>query len=592
MLPRVFARAAADARSAGQKKVDKYGRKLERRSKGDEGKAAVRNFVGFVDRARGQGLDESSDESSESDSDDDDDDASLGAGASSDSGESDEESEQEVELGARARRRRRSSTPEIDLSEGEPAQADDDDDAESDDEGETQDPSRRIALVNLDWDHLRAVDLFRVLTSPLSSSSTTAKASVVSDSGKLSFARGRLLNVRIYPSQFGRERMAREEHEGPPPEAFQQRRRRRKHITERDLVDEQVNDGDEYDNEALRRYELERLRYFYAVATFDSSAAAAHVFAQLNGAEFERTANVLDLRFVPDETSFDDDPVHDEATPADLGAAYKALDFSTDALRSSRVKLSWDADDPHRRSKMRELMRLKDPNSVEDDAIRAYVASDSDDDDDAADDGEEERDDFFDAGESAAGGGDKRRGKLRALLGLEGGALDANAVDWNGKRRPGKGDMQITFAPALTDEAAARPDETSIETYKRKEKERRERKRAERDARRAEQERAAAAPTAPTAPDDDDGGGDDNDDAENHFDMREILRHERQQQQGKIKKRNRRKARPADEPVAADDFSVNTGDDRFSRLFQDPEFAIDPSNPKCVVLLVVPFSTS
>lgn len=37
-------------------------------------------------------------------------------------------------------------------------------------------------------------------------------------------------------------------------------------------------------------------RYYYAVATFDSPAAAAHVVQEIDGTEFERTANVFDLQ--------------------------------------------------------------------------------------------------------------------------------------------------------------------------------------------------------------------------------------------------------------------------------------------------------
>jgi len=57
--------------------------------------------------------------------------------------------------------------------------------------------SSRIACVNLDWDNIRAEDLMAVAAS---------------------FAppAGRVLSVTVYPSEFGRERMEREEIEGPP----------------------------------------------------------------------------------------------------------------------------------------------------------------------------------------------------------------------------------------------------------------------------------------------------------------------------------------------------------------------------------------
>ena len=46
--------------------------------------------------------------------------------------------------------------------------------------------------------------------------------------------------------------------------------------------------------------------YYYAVATFDSVEAASHVLAELEGTELERSANVFDLSFIPDEMKFEE----------------------------------------------------------------------------------------------------------------------------------------------------------------------------------------------------------------------------------------------------------------------------------------------
>ncbi|BGP34054.1 pre-rRNA-processing protein esf1 [Rhodotorula toruloides] len=516
---------------------------------------------GFVDYARGQVLLESSDEEE--------------AGAED---ESDAESESSsaagsVTLGGRiARRRQLSRSPSIDLSENEPASLFPDEDDEAADtaaeEEEDVEATRRIALVNLDWDHLRASDLYRVLASCLSSTASTsqppqkflskkgknkAEGDDVDDiklSAKLSIAPGRLLNLRIYPSQFGRERMEREAVEGPPVDVLRAKGaetdeedegvlkllgkkgkgkgKRRKdeddEFTERDLVDEQLQEGEEdYDTEALRKYQLERLRYYYAIATFDSAATAQHVYHQINGTEFERTANMFDLQFVPDETSFDDDPVHDEATEASVlaeGSSYSGLDFQTDALRHSKVKLTWDADDPHRKTKIQTYLNaaldkskqkgsMKGKGRVADDDIAQYLASSSDEDEEHGEgEGEEAHDDFFEFPEE--NGAEKeedepatqkkskklsKRERLRSLLGLSGEGGDSMEMTWEGEALGGKkkkadGEMQITFAPALSERSAKQLDliqdekpETSLERYKRKEKERKERKKAERKAR-------------------------------------------------------------------------------------------------------------
>jgi hypothetical protein len=68
-------------------------------------------------------------------------------------------------------------------------------------------------------------------------------------------------------------------------------------------------------------------RYYYAIATFDSPNAAAHVYTELEGTELERSANLFDLSYVPEDINFDEKP-HDEATHDAI--SYQPLDFTTD----------------------------------------------------------------------------------------------------------------------------------------------------------------------------------------------------------------------------------------------------------------------
>ena len=64
--------------------------------------------------------------------------------------------------------------------------------------------------------------------------------------------------------------------------------------------------------------------------------------------EFEASSNVLDLRFIPDETTFDESESRDTATR--MPTTYAAPVFATSALQMSKVQLTWDDDDPKRRS--------------------------------------------------------------------------------------------------------------------------------------------------------------------------------------------------------------------------------------------------
>ncbi|BGP18572.1 hypothetical protein JCM10213_003040 [Rhodosporidiobolus nylandii] len=675
---------------------------------------------GFVDLARGEVLLESSDEEDEEDE-----------AAASDAESTSSSLADAVTLGGRKALRRRSRSPSIDLSETEYTAFPDEEDEEFEeaDEEDEQEPTRRVALVNLDWDNLRASDLYRVLASSLSATATGVtqppkpkqqkvkydadgnELEAYKPSAKLAVAPGRLLHLRIYPSMFGRERMEREAIEGPPAEVLKAKgaesdeeddgktlklgkkkdkgKKRRsgdesdEDYTERDLVDEQLQDGDDdYDTEALRKYQLERLRYYYAIATFDTPSAASHVVEQINGSEFERTANIFDLQFVPDETSFDEDPIHDEATEASIAAegnSYQGVDFATDALRHSKVKLTWDADDPHRKTKMQTYLAAaldrskqkgatKGRPKVDEADIEQYLASSSEEEGAAAEEEDDEpEDDFFEAApepeaKKKKGKKESKRDRMRALLGLEGEG-GGEEMSWDGGKKSGKGadgEMQITFAPALSERSAKQLEfggdevqETSLERYKRKEKERKERKKAERKARRegrlSGDEEGDEGAIEPQAGGDDDLGFDDDffaddgadpfadydagaadsgdeigaktskkaekkakkaqreaQDAQDakeqaelallvgsddedvlgeggeggrHFDMRQILKAEKNKGK-KVKVKGKGKKGAKENEVVNDQFKLDLKDDRFKSLHEDFDFAIDPSNPR------------
>ncbi|CBQ67586.1 related to ESF1-18S rRNA factor, nucleolar protein involved in pre-rRNA processing [Sporisorium reilianum SRZ2] len=551
------------------------------------------------------------------------------------------------------------------------------------------DDTCRLAAVNLDWDHVRAKDIYKVFSSIVSPLATITAADALqahrraaatgnsaSTSSRargapaISQVRGKLLHVRVYPSDFGKERMAKEDLEGPPAEIFKGAKRRSsrtdssddEEVTAKTIV--QVDDGGEFDEEALRTYQLDRLRYYYAVATFDSKETARHVYNEIDGTEMERTANVFDLRFVPDGMEFADGEAGREAEFRDEAtedvANYKGVDFKTDALRHSRVKLTWDQDDPERSKLTRMVARgglTKE--QLRDDDFRAYLASDTESEPDAE--------------QLAAQNG---RDRLRALLNLDGG--DEGGFGKKGKRNGGvfddprrdedeQGEMQITFMPGLSEAAAKKAaggagnkgaeDETTLEKYLRKQKEKKERKKARRgggDGEEAEDkkdedavdgaigstdagfddpffnqdvdmEAALAAEFGDAAPTTKKSSkktsskkstsgqdtnedpaelarqrqhlttliGDTNDeltqDGRQHFDMKDILRHEsgkdakRAKLLKRLSKKKQRKEQAFQErkgaPLVQDTFAIDARDDRFSALMDDHRFAIDPTHP-------------
>ena len=96
-------------------------------------------------------------------------------------------------------------------------------------------------------------------------------------------------------------------------------------------------------------------RYCYAIVECDTVEAASHIYNELEGTELERSANVFDLSFVPDDMAFDDEPrfvsplltsnpllthvCSDEATD-DLAVPYKGLEFVTDVRLLTRAPQS------------------------------------------------------------------------------------------------------------------------------------------------------------------------------------------------------------------------------------------------------------
>ncbi|TBU35343.1 hypothetical protein BD311DRAFT_746002 [Dichomitus squalens] len=484
--------------------------------------------------------------------------------------------------------------------------------------------TRRIAVVNLDWDHVRAIHLYKIFSSlvsptgaPVASGSRDNGASK-STSG--SVARGKVLSVRVYPSEFGKERMAREETEGPPPEIFKKKRELApEEINERTVYD--VGEGEDYDEDALRKYQLERLRYYYAIVECDTVEAASHIFNELEGTELERSANVFDLSFVPDNMTFDDE-FRDEAKD-DLSVPYKPLEFTTDALRHSKVKLTWDEDEPERALVTKRVLSRKE---IEENDFRAYIASSS----------ESESDD---APAASTGKGKKaakaaEREKLRALL--LGGGDDTMPEGW-GTGKGGKDeddvDMEITFTPGLS-AGKDDKDETTLEKYQRKMKEKKKKRKEEILERRQEKAEEKKGSKSSKNPLDDDffSGGSDEESAEElaeaattskkgrgkdkkgkgkskgaddedrparvestaeelallaasdkphgevkHFDMKAVLRAEKRG--GKKKGKKSKKGADDGENELQEDFSIDVKDDRFKAVIEDHTFAIDPTNP-------------
>ncbi|KAF4470136.1 pre-rrna-processing esf1 [Fusarium albosuccineum] len=609
-----FAHMLKDEEFTATAKVDRYGRKV----KSDTKKKALQRLY----REEDEEEEEEDAEEEEEDVEVDDDevvqrelrkahekyDPARGGGFSSSESESDSEDDES----------------ESDEEEGG-AQVDTEGDMQrfQDEQNEVEagDVTNRIAIVNLDWDHVRSTDLMALFSSFLPESG------------------GRVEKISVYPSEFGKERMQQEEVEGPPKELFKDSKNDDSDEDSEASSDEDSEDGDDrikkdllkegddqdFDSDALRSYQLDRLRYYYAVMICSSPAVAQKLYEAVDGREYQSSSNFLDLRFVPDDVTFDDEP-RDECDK--VPESYKPIEFVTNALQSSKVKLTWDMH-PEEASRKESINRAFSGSraEIEENDLRAYLASDSEDEDDDVEEVEAAEEDKGED-EPKLSKKELARRKMRAALGL------ADEPVKSSKKAP-VGDMEITFTPALTESAPkkAAEEETTIEKYKRKEKERKEKKRQKARAKREgldSDDEAAEVVEAPAGETEDLGFDDPfftaedpaptsktsirkeerlkkrqareaaeaetkaqkaqlekvmaEDENENqvehldHFDMNEIIRAEKQKRKkGKAKKRAEAKETRGG---LQEDFKMDVGDDRFKAVFDSHEYAIDPSNPK------------
>lgn len=139
--------------------------------------------------------------------------------------------------------------------------------------------------------------------------------------------------------------------------------------------EDEVDEEDEAYKEKLREYQLNRLKYYYAVIEFDSVRSADIVYKECDGLEFESTANRMDLRFIPEDLEFDDEP-KDVCTELPEKSKYEPRLFFTTALQQAKVELTWDETDVSRKEITDKLFSDK-RNQITDHDLKKFVACSS-----------------------------------------------------------------------------------------------------------------------------------------------------------------------------------------------------------------------
>lgn len=151
-----------------------------------------------------------------------------------------------------------------------------------------------------------------------------------------------------------------------------------------------AEEGDSYQMEKLRQYQLNRLKYYYAVIELDSVATADILYKECDGLEYESTATKLDLRFIPDDVQFNDEEPREVCTALPDMQTYKPRLFTTTALQQAKVELTWDEMNMDRKDLCNKLSSGK-LDEVSDAELRRFVAYSSEEEEEGGDDDEVER---------------------------------------------------------------------------------------------------------------------------------------------------------------------------------------------------------
>ncbi|XP_031562221.1 ESF1 homolog [Actinia tenebrosa] len=434
----------------------------------------------------------------------------------------------------------------------------------------------RLAVCNLDWDKITATDLFVLFSS----------------------IKGVVKSVKIYPSEYGLERLKNEECYGPEELREQE-----------DVIDDNNVEGSSFSREKLRQYQINRLKYYYAVVECDSAETSNHVYEEFDGAEFELSGNLMDLRFIPDDMEFEHEPTS-VATEMPTLATYKPPEFETTALHQTNVKLTWDETDSNR---LKATMKSFSKDDIQEMDFQAYLAS-------SDDEGEEFPGVVGDEDEDSHSEDEEEKiAKYKKLV---------QEIDSKEHEDDHDNEMEITWEPGLKESALdlvakkrAEKEEknlTAWEKYlnnkKEKRKERRKKELLKNEVSQEEDEDDTPEGVDMSDPFfNQDFGPDfpinnnervktkagakrkrkkqtteteedkkrkeelelllmDGKEEPQHFSLKGILENE--------KKKKKRKKRRKEQQTAEDHFKVNVEDPRFSALFSSHLYAIDPSDPQ------------
>merc|ERR1719239_1110930 len=178
-------------------------------------------------------------------------------------------------------------------------------------------------------------------------------------------------SVAIYTSEYGKERMAEEvklgpkeirEHTQKVQEDKATKKKGGKKMDEKKgkrFKEDQRRDSDR----ETARVSIESSENYYAVVDCDSVKTADTIYAECDGREYQLSSVRLDLRFIPDDMTFDDDPrevFSEQQTVVD----YQPSSFESSALCNAKVEVTWDETEFDRLSRRVGVMHQKDLENI------------------------------------------------------------------------------------------------------------------------------------------------------------------------------------------------------------------------------------
>ncbi|KAG8935267.1 pre-rRNA-processing protein esf1 [Tulasnella sp. 408] len=382
--------------------------------------------------------------------------------------------------------------------------------------------TRRIAVVNLDWDHVKAAHLFKVFNScatmmedAVEEEAATGKTKRRKKKTAITARRyNRILRVTVYRSEFGKEKMAKEDMEGPPVEVYVEPKKKKNGkdiLTDRRLAlpddDEDLANVDIEDINEKTIYHQEDAETYYALVEQDTPETLAY------------TANLLDFGFVSDEMDFDGEFWEEllDLAESNRGARLRRDEATQGLGNLEPLKFETDAWDDNDADQVEPTRRPPMAEEVETNDVKAYLANTSD----SSEENEDQAPRNTRKEESFKERKQAERDRLRSLLLGAGGGGGGFFVIQKSRRPSTEEELALLSADIDNDNAG-----------------------------------------------------------KHHFGTAKVIKAEKKKQSNFNKKGwNDEEAGSEDEAEHWRDFEIDVKGQRFWALHDKSEFAIDPSNP-------------